>query len=234
MTAKQPIAIGGIPAVLWGPSTGKLFIAVHGAQSHKDDTVIAILAEEALQKGHQVLSFDLPGHGDQRNEPRLCGPQNCVEDLGKIMHYARTITGDISLFGCSLGAYFGMLACKDISLRQALFLSPVVDMRRILHQMMARFDISEQRLKAEKEIVTPASTLYWDDYQYVLKHPVLWDTPTAILYGAQDDLCEFAYVKRFAENTRADFTILENCGHYFHTKEHLAVYRGWLAEKIYS
>ena len=230
MTAKQTTTIDGIPAVLWEPETGKLFVAVHGAQSHKNDTVIAILAEEALRKGHQILSFDLPGHGERQIEPRRCSPNNCVEDLGKIMYCARTITSGISLFGCSLGAYFGMLACNDIPLRQALFLSPVVDMQRILHQMMARFDISEQRLKEKQKI----ETLYWDDYQYVLHHPVLWDTPTAILYGAQDDLCEFALMKTFAEKTRADFTIREDCGHYFHTKEHLAAYRGWLAEKIYS
>lgn len=29
--------------------------------SNKEDTIIQILAEEAKQKGYQVLSFDLPG-----------------------------------------------------------------------------------------------------------------------------------------------------------------------------
>ncbi len=31
--------------------------------SNKEDTVIQKLAEEANQKGYQVLSFDLPEHG---------------------------------------------------------------------------------------------------------------------------------------------------------------------------
>ena len=60
---KQYLWIEGIPAVLWGAASDKLFIAVHGDQSNKEDDVIAILAEEAANKGCQTLSFDLPEHG---------------------------------------------------------------------------------------------------------------------------------------------------------------------------
>jgi len=193
---------------------------------------IALLAEVAAQKGCQVLSFDLPEHGDRKDEPRQCNPPNAIQDLSKIMKYARTITNNISLFGCSIGAYFSMLAYRDEAIRQALFLSPVVDMKQVIENMMRRFDISEERLRQEKKIATPAKTLYWDYYQYVCAHPVSWDKPTAILYGAQDTLCEAGYMRDFAERTNANLTILEDGEHWFHTEKHLAFYRDWLEGKI--
>lgn len=41
-------------------------------------------------------------------------------------------TSHISIFGCSMGAYFSLLAYKNEALEHALFLSPVVDMKKIL------------------------------------------------------------------------------------------------------
>lgn len=63
---KDNFKISNIPAVLWGAKSEKIFIAVHGNMSNKEDAVIQILAEEANQKGYQVLSFDLPEHGERK------------------------------------------------------------------------------------------------------------------------------------------------------------------------
>lgn len=232
MMDTQQIRIDGIPAVLWGAQTDSLFIAVHGDGSHKMDADITILAEEAIAKGYQVLSFDLPENGERKDTPGQLNPWSATEDLRKVLQHARAMADDISLYGCSLGAYFGMLAYQGEAIRQVLFLSPVVDMKRIIQNMMLWFDISEERLAREKEIATPAKTLYWDYYQYVAAHPVVWDTPTAILYGARDSLCEAAYVQDFAERTHAELTVLEDGEHYFHTEAQLAFYRQWLKRSI--
>jgi predicted alpha/beta-hydrolase family hydrolase len=71
--------ISNIPATLWGEKSNKLFIAVHGNLSHKEDTVIELLADEATRKGYQVLSFDLPEHGDRKTEGTPCKVQHCVQ-----------------------------------------------------------------------------------------------------------------------------------------------------------
>ena len=55
--------IDNIPAVLWGEKSSKLIIAVHGNLSNKLDVPISLLAEVAVPRGYQVLSFDLPQHG---------------------------------------------------------------------------------------------------------------------------------------------------------------------------
>ncbi|MDD2470459.1 MAG: alpha/beta hydrolase, partial [Methanocorpusculum sp.] len=81
-----------IPAILWGKHTGNLFIAVHGNMSNKADEVIVVFAEEAIKKGYQVLSFDLPEHGERTQEEYPCKPENCVSDLTAVYHYARSIS----------------------------------------------------------------------------------------------------------------------------------------------
>lgn len=229
---KQYLLIGGIPAVLWGAASERLFIAVHGDQSNKEDDVIAILAEEVATVGYRTLSFDLPEHGVRKEENRLCNVRNCIEDLSKIMDYAHAISEDISLFGCSIGAYFSMMAYKNEPIRQALFLSPVVDMRRIIENMMLWFDVSKERLEQEKEVATPIKTLYWDYYQYVVAHPVEWDKPTALLCGADDELCEYGYIKNFADYAHADLTVMDGGEHFFHTPEQLLFFREWLGKYL--
>ncbi|MDL2234088.1 alpha/beta hydrolase [Tyzzerella sp. OttesenSCG-928-J15] len=225
---KQNLIIDGIPAALWGDGTEGLYVAVHGDQSHKEDAIIAIFAGEAAKKGFRTLSFDLPEHGDRENENRLCSVQNCIEDLHKIMNHACTLSDRVRLFGCSMGAYFSMMAYKDEPIRNALLLSPVVDMRRIIENMMLWFDVSLKRLEREQEIATPIKTLYWDYYKYVVDNPVRWDKPTAILYGEKDELCEYEYVSAFAERSGADLTVVPGGEHFFHTNEHLAYFRNWL------
>lgn len=231
---KQNFKIENIPAILWGDKSEKLFVVVHGDMSNKADDQIVVFAEEATARGYQVLSFDLPEHGDRKEDKYLCKVQNCVEDLKKIMDYAKTLSNNISLFACSMGAYFSLLAYKHNPLEQCLFLSPVVNMKRIIDNMMTWFNINENRLKTEKEIPTPiGKTLYWDYYCYVKEHPINeWSKPTSILYGSNDNLCEFKVISMFAKDFQWDLEVMEQGEHYFHTQEQLEFFRQWLKKHI--
>lgn len=227
---KQELIIQGIPSVLWGDSSEKLFIAVHGNMSHKADDIIVHLAKKAVESGYQVLSFDLPEHGNRKNEKILCKVENCVKDLSIIMNYAKTQWNNISLFACSMGVYFSLLAYKNEAIKQSLFLSPVVSMEQILNDMMMMFNISEDKLKDEKEITTPdGNTLYWDYYYYVKANPVeVWDSPTAILYGSNDNISEFNLIVAFSECFDCKLEIMKNGEHYFHTVEQLEFFDQWI------
>ncbi|AKA70917.1 alpha/beta hydrolase [Clostridium scatologenes] len=226
---KQSLKIENIPAILWGNKSEKLFIAVHGNMSNKSDDVIVAFVEEAAAKGYQVLSFDLPEHGDRKSENYACKVQNCVHDLNIIMSYAKSISNSISLFACSMGAYFSLLSYKEDSLKQSLFLSPVVNMERIINNMMTWFNVNENRLKEEKEISTPiGQKLYWDYYCYVKEHPIVnWNKETSILYGSEDDICEFDVVSYFAKVFHCDLQVMEHGEHYFHTEGQLQYFRQW-------
>lgn len=226
--------IGNIPAIIWGEASDKIIIATHGNMSHKADTAIRILSEEALKKGYQVLSYDLPEHGERKNDPARCKIQHCVKELKKVIKYAQSISGEVSIFGCSIGAYFSLLATKGLHLQQALFLSPVVDMKEIIENMMGWFNISEDCLKEKKEIPTPTGqTLFWDAYCYVRENPIKnWCIPTSVLYGSKDEICSFNSISSFSKQFNCSLDILDKGEHFFHTNDQLTYYRNWLKKEL--
>ena len=231
---KNKFKINNIPAVLWGEKSEKVYIAVHGNMSNKEDTVIKLLADEAVKNGYQVLSFDLPEHGERKNDGALCKVQFCVSDLCIIMNYAKEHWKSISLFACSMGAYFSLLAYKEENIKKALLLSPVVNMERIIGNMMAWFNVTPERLKNEMTIETPiGQKLYWDYYCYVKEHPInLWNIDTNIMYGAKDDLCEFDTIDLFSKKYGCELKVVENGEHYFHTEEQLEAFKQWIHKNI--
>jgi pimeloyl-ACP methyl ester carboxylesterase len=231
---KQNFKIENIPAILWGDKSDKLFIVVHGNMSNKESNIIVAFAKEATARGYQVLSFDLPEHGERKRENDDCKVQDGVRDLNIIMEYAKSLSNNISVFACSLGAYFSILTYKNETLKKCLFLSPVVDMEHMINNMMVGCNISENTLKEENEIKTNMGhTLYWDYYCYVKEHPIdEWNKPTSILYGSEDSICEFDVVSRFAKRFNCNLKIMENGKHSFHTEEQLQFFRQWLKGSI--
>lgn len=225
----QKLKIGNIPALLWGGTSEKGIVAVHGSQSHKADTPIEILAQNAVDTGYQVLSFDLPGHGD-RKDGAPCKVQACVADLAEVMDFAGARWQAVSLFANSLGAYLSLMACASAPLEKAWFLSPLLDMQRMTGNMMRWSGITEERLRGEQAIATPMGpTLYWDDYVYVQEHPVRrWTAHTEILYGEADDTCERDTVEDFACRFSCGLEIVPGGEHYFHTPEQLSAFDAWL------
>ena len=83
---KEKIKINTIPSIIWGEKSDKIFIAIHGNMSNKEDDVIRLLAENITTKGYQVLSFDLPEHGERKSDENyLCKVQNCINDLKQVV-----------------------------------------------------------------------------------------------------------------------------------------------------
>lgn len=232
---KERIKIGSIPSIIWGEKSDKVFIAVHGSMSNKEDEVIEILAEKLVSSGYQLLSFDLPEHGERKSDTKyLCKVQNCINDLKQIMEYAKLNYNEINLWACSMGTYFGLLAYKSEELKQCIFLSPVVNMKIIIENMMVWSNTTEEQLKEKQEIKTDfGQTLYWDYYLYVKENPVTdWNKKTYILYGDNDNMQNENVIKDFSNRFNCELTILKDGEHYFHTEEQLNYYKKWLKEII--
>ena len=70
----QQILIGNIPSILWGNDSSRLYLYVHGQGGNKEEA--SFLAEKICVKGWQVLSFDLPGHGERKDEHERF--ENCL------------------------------------------------------------------------------------------------------------------------------------------------------------
>lgn len=222
--------IDKIPAILWGEESNKVVIAVHGNMSNKEDVSIEQFSKYALIKGYQVLSFDLPEHGDRKTDNIPCKPPVCVRDLTSIMAYAKLKWEHISLFANSMGAYFSLLAYKDEPLEKVWFLSPLVDMQRLIKNMMLWFNVSEEQLEKEQIVNTPiGQTLYWDYFSYAKEHPITtWNAKTNILYGNKDEICEYDTILDFTERFQCKLKVIQEAEHYFHTEEQLRELDKWI------
>lgn len=229
------IKINNIPSIIWGEKSSKVFIAIHGNMSNKEDKVIEILANKVTNKGYQLISFDLPEHGERKIDTNyLCKVQNCVNDLKQIIEYAKANYNEINIWACSIGAYFSLLAYKDEDLKQCLFLSPVVNMKIIIENMMLWSNTTEKELNEKQKIKTDfGQTLYWDYYLYVKENPITnWNKKTYILYGNKDNMQNENIIEDFSNEFNCDLTILKNGEHYFHTEEQLNFYSDWLDKII--
>lgn len=216
-----------------GEKTDKIYIYVHGKMSSKEEA--GSFAAKAAKRGYQVLSFDLPEHGDRKNDGSYrFNAWNAVSDLDIIGGYVSERWRKIGLFACSIGAYFGLLAYKTMPLCKCLFLSPILDMVKLIDNMKLRFNVSDDELREKKEIPTPqGETLSWDYYLYAKENPIVkWDAPTSILYGSADNLTERNTVDDFSKRFNCDLTVFEGGEHYFHTEEQLHFYNQWLDKNI--
>jgi len=230
---EEALNIEKIPAILWGEESDRVYISVHGKLSSKEES--RGFAEKAAQKGFQVLSFDLPEHGDRKNEGYPCTVWNAVSDLLIIGQYVlRRKWSYICLYGSSLGAYFSLLAYKDYPIQKCLFLSPILNMERLIKNIMNRFGVSEETLKEKREIPIPTDeTLNWDYLCYVRENPIVkWNAPTSILYGSEDNLTELGVVEGFTKQYNCRLTVVDGGEHWFHTKDQLAVLDKWLNSEI--
>lgn len=227
----EHLTIGTIPCILWGEPQEKIYIHVHGKQSRKE--YAEQFAEIAESKGYQTLSFDLPEHGERVGENVRCDVWNGVHDLNVIADYAFSHWDSVSLFACSLGAYFSLNAYTDRKFEKCLFQSPIVDMKWLVTHMMLWSGVSEQELRDKKEIPTEIDTLRWDYYRYIFENPVLkWPFPTAVLYGGKDKLQPLSSLQAFCEQFGAKLTVSENSEHPFMGKEDFGIVDMWIRENI--
>lgn len=115
---------------------------------------------------------------------------------------------------------------------RCLFVSPVLDMERLIQDMMQWAGVSEERLK--KESLIPAGfgeTLLWEYYGYAKAYPVTrWRCRTDVLYAGKDNMTTRKTVDEFAERFHSTLTVMENGEHWFHTPEQLAVLNRWVME----
>lgn len=225
--------IGEIPALLWGEDSEKLYLFVHGKMSCKEEA--EGFAQIAVDRGYQVLSFDLPQHGERKgNSDEQCDVWNGIRDLRIIMDYVEKHWKNVSLYACSIGAFFSLMTYAEKSFSKCLFVSPIVDMKKLIEDMLKWSSATIEELEEKKIVYTPMrEPLTWKYYHYVVENPVVsWPSPTKILYGNSDNLTKLGTIQSFAAKHGAELTVLEDGEHWFHTEEQVAYLNKWLEENI--
>lgn len=135
----------------------------------------------------------------------------------------------VILIANSIGAYFSMCVLPQARLEKAYFLSPIVDMEKLIARMMGWANVSENDLREKGTIETAfGETLSWEYLCYVRRHPIQWTVPTEILYGGQDNLTDRETIAAFAKTHQAGLTVWENGEHWFHTPEQMKLLDDWI------
>lgn len=228
---QKRIDINGIPSIIWGKPSNKAFIHVHGKMSRKEYAEsFAVIAE---QYGYQTVSFDLPEHGERTAKSYRCDVWNGRKDLTAIADYVFSNWTEVSLFSCSLGAYFSLQTYAERKFEKIMFQSPIVNMQWLVEQMMLWSNVTAEMLEEKKEIETPIDTLRLDYYNYIKEHPITsWHKDTAILYGELDDLQPYESISAFAESFDAKVTVSNGSKHPFMEERDLAVVENWINETL--
>lgn len=156
-------------------------------------------------------------------------PWDTKEEILREYERLRGAYDSISIIANSIGAYFGMHALADRELERAFFISPIVNMEKLISDMMMWAGVTERELQEKQEIETAfGEMLSWKYLCYVREHPICWKTPTDILYAGKDNLTSHETISKFALATSASLKIMEDGEHWFHTDEQIAFLDDWL------
>ena len=163
---------------------------------------------------------------------RATAPWEAKEEFLQFFTEQRKHCNSLTLVANSIGAVFSMSSLDETLIDKAYFISPVVDMEKLIGNMMIWADVTEQELSEKLEIPTEfGETLSWNYLTYVREHPFSWHVSTCILYGAHDNLTSVETMSAFAKRIGAELTVMPNGEHWFHTEEQMRFLDDWLLEK---
>lgn len=153
-------------------------------------------------------------------------PAKARDDIRRIYDGLR---GNVYVLANSIGAYFAMLALQGCDVEKAMFISPILNMERVILDMMNRSGVSEDDLRLKGEIVTASGDLLsWEYLRFVRENPLTWNAPTEILYAGNDTITSRETVNEFLSGHDVKLTVMDNGEHWFHTEEQIAFLDEWL------
>lgn len=183
---------------------------------------------DAGEAGHYKTLFpeyDVIGM-DYRSET----PWDAKKEFARFYDQFRKTHDRVSIIANSIGAYFSMNALGDGKIEKAYFISPVVNMEKLISDMMGWAGITEESLKERGRIETAfGETLSWEYLCWVRSHPISWNVPTRILYGSNDTLQSENTIRAFAAQTGAQVTVMEGGEHWFHTGKQMEFLDRWIS-----
>ena len=181
-------------------------------------------AAEADHYKELFTSYEVIGLDYKTNTPWETG-QEISEAVDKLSDTYE----EIVLIANSIGAFFSMNGNIDDKINRAFFISPIVNMEKLITDMMSWANVTEEDLQEKKYIETEfGETLSLEYLSYVRKHPIIWNVRTDILYGDKDNLTAIQTIKGFAEEHNATLTIMEQGEHWFHTEEQMTFLDNWI------
>lgn len=141
----------GIPAALYGAESEKIF-CVYTDNSETSLKQRVLHASPFRLVGRYLPSIFRSTVSAQAT-PLPADPWHSVPELHGIISSLRSNNKRVALRAISIGAWFSLLAARGISLECCLLVSPILNMERMIADMMRSANISEDTLKEVGEIV---------------------------------------------------------------------------------
>ena len=160
-------------------------------------------------------------------------PWNAFEEFPAFFEEVRKNYDKVILIANSIGAFFSLNSLDKSLIDKAFLISPVVDMEKLISNMMLWAGVTEEELEKRKEIPTNfGETLSWEYLSYVREHPIKWNVPTKILYSENDNFTSIETITDFAKRFGAELTVFKNGEHWFHTDEQMKFLDEWIKKNI--
>ena len=176
-----------------------------------------------LFDGGDVIGFDYVSNA----------PQSARKEFPEYFDRVSVGYDSVILIANSIGAFFAMCSLSGKKIDRALLISPIVDMEKLISNMMMWAGVTEEELSERGEISTEfGEVLSWEYLCYVRDNPVAWNVPTYILYGEKDNLTSFETISGFAERINAPLTVMKDGEHWFHTDEQMRFLDEWVRNSI--
>lgn len=193
----------------------KLIIYIHGKGGNAEESKHF----DKLFPDGDVIGFDY----------KSATPWDAQNEFSKFFDSVSKEYDDVEIIANSIGAFLAMNSLSNKRIAKAYFISPVVDMEKLIAKMMMWANVTEQELELKKEIPTAmGETLSWKYLCFVKAHPVVWNIPTHILYGEHDNLTSIDTISEFSAKINATLTILKGGEHWFHTAEQMLFLDNWI------
>lgn len=175
-----------------------------------------------LFPGSEVIGFDYHAQS----------PWEATEEFPRFFAGRRGRCGSLTLIANSIGAFFSMSSLDESLVDRAFLISPVVDMEKLIGNMMMWANVTEAELSEKLEIPTAfGERLSWRYLCYVREHPISWRVPTRILYGQHDDLTSLETISAFAKRIGAELAVMPGGEHWFHTDEQMGFLDDWITKE---
>ena len=160
-------------------------------------------------------------------------PWEAGAEINEAIVSLKTSYDRVILIANSIGAFFCMDAGVNELIWKAYFISPIVDLEKLILDMMAHADITESELHKQGIIqMDSGEELSWEYLSYVREHPIKWTVPTEILYGDKDNLTTYETITGFSRKHNARLTVMKNGEHWFHTEKQMRFLDDWIGCNI--
>lgn len=197
----------------------RLVIYVHGKGGSAEDAK----HYQPLFAESDVLGFDYKSQN----------PWEAKSEFSQFFDLHSKGYDSVILIANSIGAFLSMYALAEKNISQAMFISPIVNMEKLITDMMLWSNVTEDELQSKGKIPTAlGETLSWEYLCYVRKYPIAWSIPAYILYGEKDNLTSIDTISAFAKQIGASLTVMKDGEHWFHTDEQMKFLDNWISNSL--